>query len=326
MIWREVKQPELTACLALDPKSTGESIVGQETAFAIWKGLLGNPAFHCALIESATNSSQSAIVGFGASVFLDPNFAKRELHSPAPDLNSRIFAGIAAGEPVLRSESSLVGEAAQDGLDLVLLCNSFSIQSLPSEEQVEASILLPQALVHLHVGYRVRRILMETTNERMRLLAASSGVWRTVGNFPEQERALMIVTQDEAMEAAGFGILGPLFLYKEPILGLRDTEKQLLCQAIHGDTDAQLALSLHISVSSVKKRWTSLFSRIADLQPNLLPEEESASKEERRGSQKRHRILTYVRGHPEELRPFRWYPSQEANDSMKRSPTSLPGV
>jgi len=75
---------------------------------------------------------------------------------------------------------------------------------------------------------------------------------------------------------------------------------------MNGDTDHELAARMNLSFAAVKKRWASLFDRIAGIRPDLLPNAEHREGQESRGPQKRHRILAYVRSHPEEVRPFRW--------------------
>jgi hypothetical protein len=97
-----------------------------------------------------------------------------------------------------------------------------------------------------------------------------------------------------------------LFDYHKPALGLRRAEKQLLAEALKGGTDNEIAQRMNLSVPTVKKRWASLFDRVADARPELLPEGGPKESQENRGPQKRHRILAYVRSHPVEVRPYRW--------------------
>ena len=103
-----------------------------------------------------------------------------------------------------------------------------------------------------------------------------------------------------------------LFQFREPVLGLSDTDKHLLAEALDGGTDGELAARINLSPSSIKKRWRSVFERIADVRPDLLPDADDKGWDEARGPQKRHHILAYVRSHPEELRPFRWGTSGQA--------------
>jgi hypothetical protein len=56
-------------------------------------------------------------------------------------------------------------------------------------------------------------------------------------------------------------------------------------------------------MEAVKKRWRSVFDKIAVKRPDLLPLSAGAEVSGRRGPQKRHMVLAYIREHPEELRP-----------------------
>jgi len=95
-----------------------------------------------------------------------------------------------------------------------------------------------------------------------------------------------------------------LFQYREPILRLPDGEQQLIIAALRGLTDEQLATQLNMKLPAVKKRWASLFYRLADALPDLFPEIVNGFDRQTRGPQKRHRVLAYFRNHPEELRPI----------------------
>jgi len=62
-------------------------------------------------------------------------------------------------------------------------------------------------------------------------------------------------------------------------------------------------LQLGVTLSAVKARWRSVIAVIEETMPELVRDAENR---EGRGMQKRHRVLAYVRTHPEELRPFDW--------------------
>jgi hypothetical protein len=114
-----------------------------------------------------------------------------------------------------------------------------------------------------------------------------------------------VMTHKDAFSVSG-SVAASLFQYQEPILGLRDSEKHLLAEALTRRSDSDLAKRMHLSPETVKKRWQALFEKIADTHPELLPVEGEDSSGSR-GRQKRHRILAYVSSHPQELRPYRWY-------------------
>ena len=71
-----------------------------------------------------------------------------------------------------------------------------------------------------------------------------------------------------------------------------------------GKTDAELSVDLGLSIEAIKRRWMSIFARVDEFKPEILNRE--GPDNEGRGPQKRHRVVAYVRTHPEELRPFSW--------------------
>ena len=71
-----------------------------------------------------------------------------------------------------------------------------------------------------------------------------------------------------------------------------------------GGTDAELADELGTCVSIVKNKWRSIYNRVASRWPELFSDDSHADVQiSERGREKRRRLLTYLREHPEELRP-----------------------
>lgn len=305
MNWREACAEDLIECLNIEPRVWGDEIVGRERALAVWKEWTRSLSFNSSVLETVTSFSANQKVAFGSSVFVTSEFATRELRNVRPGLNSRIVASAASGQSVVRPEASLSDTSDRNELDVVILSCNYLYRAITDEEIIQAEMILPVAFAEAHVGYRLHRILLDTVCERQREVHESSGVWRTVEKFPDCDRALLILTENEAFATSG-SVAAPLFQYREPVLHLRDTDKQLLAEAMNGETDIQLAAKINLSLPSIKKRWACLFDRIADIRPDLLPDAETRGWHESRGPQKRHRILAYVRSHPEELRPFRW--------------------
>jgi hypothetical protein len=161
------------------------------------------------------------------------------------------------------------------------------------------------SFVDCHLGYRLNRLFVENVGKAQRENHENSGVWKITQRFADGERALSVMTRKDAYSVSGsIGVL--LFQYEEPKLGLRESEKHLLVEALTRRSDVELAKAMNLSPATIKKRWQALFERIADTHPEMLPVGEKNGGSESRGPQKRHHILTYVGSHPQELRPFRW--------------------
>ncbi len=303
MKWRTVRDADLMECLRVQPLHLGEEIVGRGRALDIWKSLIRRRVFASCVLECEGSDGRKRIVGFGSSVFVSAAFATRELDEMRPGLNARLFAAIAAGDKVMPEDAELSHGGGVDGLDLVVLGGNYLTAGVSPEEIRQAQMLLPSSFVDVYTGYHLSRILSETVSDAQREFHESSGVWRTVQRYPNQ-RALVILTHQDAFSVSG-SLAANLFHYEKPTLDLRETEKELLAAALRGGTDDDLAQRLHLSQASIKKRWHSVFDRIAELRPDLLPD--IGHKAICRGPQKRHHILTYVRLHPSELRPFDWH-------------------
>jgi hypothetical protein len=306
MNWREASEADMAECLNIEPRVWGDGNVGRERALPVWQQWTRSLSFNSAVIEAATPHSPNQKIAFGSSVFVTPEFATSELENPRPGLNNRIVASVVAEKSVVLPEKTSFSDTRnRSPLDVVILSCNYLYVAISPEQTIQAEMMLPFTFAQAHVGYHLNRILSETVCEQQYRAHDSSGVWRTVANYPDCGHTLIVLTEKEAFATSG-SVAAPLFQYQEPVLHLRDTEKQLLTEALNGETDNELAARMNLSLPSIKKRWASLFDRIADTRPDLLPDADQRGWHESRGPQKRHRILAYVRSHPEELRPFRW--------------------
>ena len=111
------------------------------------------------------------------------------------------------------------------------------------------------------------------------------------------------LTREMALGRLGSWV-GSLFLYEPPLFGFNVSEQRLLLSALAGGTDEQLSDDLGISLSAVKKTWRSIYDRVAACLPELIPGNSQPDGEaSRRGKDKKQRLISYLREHPQELRP-----------------------
>jgi len=239
--------------------------MGTEIAHQVWRDMLANPAMVTAVFECEPPIEGRRIVGFGAAVFVRAEFADAELANPRPHIS----------------------------LDMVNLCGSLLEAILSPEERGQVQTLLAVSLAQLLAGYRVNRIFGQATDVEMGAMLDSNLV-RKVASFPELELASYVATERVAL-AQPFSIQVTIFNNQEPLLRLSGADQELLW------ADADLAVTLHLTMAAVKARWRSIFARFARLKPAVAAEFHG---EGSRGPQKRHRVLAYLREHPEELRPF----------------------
>jgi hypothetical protein len=310
MSWRPIRPAELEGCLSLSPKGMGDEIVGRARAVAAWQRLRRARSFRSVVIESDVPIKGHRIVGFAANVFVSASFAEREIADPRPGLNARLISSIASGDAVVLTAKQLAYENTQGCLHLIVL-QPCSMPAVLTPEECQ-DVLRQVSLANLSCfdGYRVRQVLLEVTSATEIEYAKSFQVWkllstledyhrRNPGNSWNRDRALF------AIDFAGghsFEVTGGH--NREPILGLRNSDQELLEAALRGTTDMELSAELGLKLPALKKRWASVFNRVAVAKPDLLPGLDGDVDRQTRGRQKKHRLLAYVREHPEELRPF----------------------
>jgi hypothetical protein len=303
MYWRPISEADLSRCLEIQPECLGDQIVGRSTALRVWRTLLDNPAFQANVIESERPLTGHKIVACGMGVFVTKAFADGEISNPRPGLNSRIIAGIASEEPVVVSRQQIAAGNAGEGIDFVNMYGTWRDGIMNADQLAEAQALLGTSFVEHFAGYRFNRVLKEAIGHSRIALARATGTYRIVAEFRESESALAVVTRDSAL-AAPYSVAATLYRYQSPVLRLRPAEQKLLAAALTGKTDAELSADLGLSIEAIKKRWMSIFDRIDQFKPGILGRGEANS--DGRGPQKRHRVVAYIRTHPEELRPFSW--------------------
>src|SRR5215831_18292024 len=152
MTWREIREADLPACLALQPGNLGDEIVGRETAVRIWKRLLGDRAFRGIVIEDGSARSGSRIIGVGAGVFVRPDFMTAEIGNPRPGVKARIVASLAHGASVLLQHEQVGAANAGAGVDIVSLMGSWRQRRLSRDELGEMSGLLAESFFHVYRG------------------------------------------------------------------------------------------------------------------------------------------------------------------------------
>lgn len=300
--WRPATWVDVEASLLTQAKTRGDSLIGVEAAVNSWRQLLCDPSSTVTVLEASPMIQGHRLVGFGAAVLVSPSFADAELANPQPDINSRVIASIAAGKSVLATRSEVARANAEQGVDMVVLCGVWRDDILSPAAKQEAKTLLATSFTERHAGYRIRRIMCEGVDEAAREFIESSIVYNRVAEFAGTGRALYLMTRESARAVPG-SLGNVLFSYREPVLRLRESDQQLLRVALEGATDSELATALEVTLSAVKARWRSTFARIAAVMPELVSDPGS---DVGRGSQKRHRVLAYIRSHPEELRPYDW--------------------
>jgi hypothetical protein len=280
---------------------------------AAWLHVLECEAKAASVLEEVSGR-KTKICFAGLSVFVRDEFV-RELKSPplfwfGPVLTSRISG---RNSPIL-SRRELREANSCGGLNLLVWegCMRPEFEQHPGIWREAMAMFLRD-----HVGYFWKELISSqlenverlawTLNsgslfwnaDQCRYVAASEVDPHEVINEPH-----VVGLTREAERARLSSWVGALFEYRPPQIGFSGSEQKLLLAALSGETDAELSAHLGTSLSTIKTVWRSVFNRTASQLPEFFPDaDHDRGQRDLRGKEKRRHLLTYLRDHPEELRP-----------------------
>jgi len=301
---------------------------------AAWVRLLACEA-KSATVFYADDGPHAPICFVGVSIFVTDDFVRELKAAPGfwmgPELVKR------GDSPVL-----LKGQFAEansySGLNLIVWEGCFR-SGFEANSEINGYVM--STFIQEHAGYLLKELLSSQIEsvERLRwTLSSGARLWNPVAaryeksfTLPleciiEKPHLLGVTREMERADPWNQSWIGSLFYYRPPRCGFSQSERRMLLTALQGGTDEQLSGELNISVPTVKKMWISVYRRIDDCLPELNPNRlEPEVAMTRRGKEKKRYLLTYLRKHPEELRPVSQKllskpPATDCPSSKRRSP------
>jgi hypothetical protein len=295
----------------LQPARLGAERIGLNRALEAWETLLSDGDTCIASLVEQINPNSREIVGFGLAVFVTSAFADATRANPQAGLNAAIIESVDAGKSVIPPYRYLQAANSSATLDHVVMYSSEKRSRLTTVELSLVRNHSARAYVESFVGYRLRRMLYEIVEEDefekikgyrgLRIvkrlgahdLPGTTSIWK--GNRALCEATAETFADDPASLAARPFIERPL-----PILDFTPSQKKLLVAALREAENVELVDTLCRTPAAIKRTWMGIFEKCAQHAPLLLP----TTKGSLRGQQKRHKVMAYIRSHPEELRPF----------------------
>lgn len=275
---------------------------------SFWQQMQGQGRLNSALMEDRDRPLGSRILQFGTSVFITDLFLREVEAANTPGLSRRVMEQAWRGRSPILDVAAIREGNSGAGLNLMVLHMGLAMAGLSDAERSVAFVKMPESFMWLHEGYRLRSLLIEMYDEDSIQFSLAAGFHmraaydRPLPGLPAHCRPhLLGITREEALAQPGTYI-ARLFPYTPPRLFFKTGEQQLLQRALLGETDSEIAAHLQLAPDTVKTRWRTLFERVTKRAPDLLPLAD-AGPEARRGAEKRHPLLRYLRDHPEELRP-----------------------
>ncbi len=282
--------------------------------------LLAEERLRGILIEHRPGSDvhQSGILGVGLSGFVrfaDP-VALAQSAQPTPFLLPRLIlqSGSSKPPPLLGRREIGVANAGA-GLELVahLMLGNWDLAH-PLWRSV--AILSHEAYVRDHRGYHIRRAWQEDWKREPDIYIAAGYRRHAAADLPVttsgiglRRRHLYVAEASEVASQAPGSSVSFALQYRRPRCRFTEAEQKVLLAALDGLTDEEAAAQLGVSLNTVKSQWRSLYQRVGENAPDILPDQSSDGCDVR-GREKRRNVLAYVGRYPEELRPYAWPPDR----------------
>jgi hypothetical protein len=253
-------------------------------------------------------------VAFGLSAFLSDDCVGAQIASPRPYFWMELLARALQEKHTsdLLSLHELAEANAGDG------CNLFPflwIQRPTDVSTPEGARLVTRAMNLLlddFKGFNLKSILKEAAREQQE--AFTRGGLKEIGpccsgpGASASNRLLLGLARDEARQDSFGTALSLLFVSARPRCGFTRAEQRILLYALDDMNDKEIADHLGITLHGVNMRWRAIYKRIEHV-PDiaaLVYSDSNGANGKGFGTQKRRRVVSYVRSHPEELRPYRW--------------------
>jgi hypothetical protein len=278
----------------------------------VWRRLLAAGAMQGDVVIDLYRPATSNVVGMGAGVFVTDEFIRVAKTSMPPYVRARIVDLILQDKSPVLSASQIHG--AKAGLNLFILDDMMFNPDLTVAEIRAVRNLGAQAGLARFRAFQLQEFMNEAYgDENSKLMVMAGGVIRrdyseyaSTGFFESGacERPYLVGLRRDELETLDGSLFAMLFDHAPKRFFFRHAERELLQFGLLGQTDEELANSLGISLSAVKKRWSSIYERVERVDPDLIPEDRANNNSDRkRGTEKRRYVLNHLREHPEELQP-----------------------
>ncbi len=290
--------------------------------------LMTQAAFGASVFEEIDNASVR-LLGAGVATFVRDDFLREMKKSPTTWATPELVTRVKQGNSPLLSQREIRAANSDSGLSLFVWHSGLSVDDVGRSEVAGAVI---SAFFDDWRGYQIKEICQQAETWHHFLAARAGGCYvvhpgtgRYVNHFEATENEfekvplLLGMSREVAQQAPGSWLGTVLFRYEPPRFYFTRGQQRLLSVALAGATDEELADLLGISYFAVKKVWREIYDRsssfFADWDSTHVAPDGAGR---HRGKQRRHRLLAYLREHPEEMRPIR------KNLSSIRASSSLP--
>lgn len=284
----------------------------------LWRQAVASPALidFCAehlsagtlrggMIEEVHNRTDDALLlsAVGASAFVTDDAITEFLtgEKPMGSLDMLLKAGRGEGG-ILAREADIAEGNAGGGLNLLVIGFAHRYDN-PEDPRCRA--LLARAIGHFveaHSGFLLKQAAREDP-EPIATVLISSGM-REIRRYRlgELEFAVTHRRRDDALPIFPDSITAQIFAHTPPIIRFSPAQRTLLEFAGEGLTDEDIASTMAISINTVKRMWKLIYERVEERAPQVIGARQAGAAHVR-GAERRRHLMSYLKQHPQELRP-----------------------
>jgi hypothetical protein len=299
---------ELIASHPLESERYGEL---QDQLSSVWKQCLRSGSLITVVLEDL-ESGKPSLQGFGVSVFVTDEFTYSCKMPSMRWIGPELVRCLVRGESPVLDPKEIRDANSTGGLNLASWASILCPQNESDRTPVQVELMT--AFMQAHAGFKLKEIIGQQNERIMMEVVSNSGglFWNCAlqryveaHNFDVEEvlqRPFILgATPETARQHLSWTTT--LFQYTPPRMYPKPAEQTLLRAAMQGSRDVELSRGLGVSLSFVKKTWCSIYKRAAEKLPELDLDIATGSIPQR-GREKKQRVLSYLREHPEELRPI----------------------
>lgn len=309
---RPMQTGDREACFAMLPERFIYDTTRRKILLSLWKELLEGECCVADVVEDRRKARGYRISGFGFSIFLTDNFARLAKQNLPPFLPLSLIRHWEEGKKPFLTGEEIKKADADKGLTLLDIHYGWDL-TLGPEELFKVQHLLQENFISSHAGYRFKEFLHEVYGSESRdyLLGGGNFLRRdyreclgaSLKGVPEKVRPYLVgCTREEAFGHPGSYMAVFFSKMTRARFPFNPGEKKILERALAGDTDEDIAESLHFSPWTIKKRWQTLYDKVMKVDPELLTDSSQPRTHDAPARQRRRFLLDYLRSHPEEIR------------------------
>ena len=228
----------------------------------------------------------------GGSAFLDERFLRDALGRTGESVLERALVSEGRHRAAFLDVRQIASANRRADLSLA------PFFGVPFELRPDELGIATEAFTFFHKGYQLRAIWSESADRGQAELYGQIGLRLHREHTSDDGKPVWLfhTTREEALKTPASWpasvMLSPL-----PRFGFTRAQQNLLELALLDQSDREIAERLEVSEDAVKKRWRSIYVKVAGVEPRVL--ERGAS-----GAVRRRALLQRLRQNLEELRPF----------------------